>query len=643
MRVEIDEVVFNATNPVTYASGATVYVYDRDTEDEVTVYAAGSGGTTLAQPLTTDVAGRIEGWVGEGEYDLFCTKAGRSWTQPFTTPRTGPIGIPGAPGYTGTVGLMPGVDVWTLGGDTPEDVTDWGAIINAAIADGARLLFFRAEDFPITTMIDAEGVGVADDTGLTFQGQAGWNWAFLGSSPSRLIWKGTGSGRAFDFRSCMNPVFRDLGIHYDDDGYTGDFMDFGYGGTGAGLGVVGGAGIIMERVTVSALDSADAATIFPETNLNARCLLRLDKVVTAKFADVTLAGAQSLVRGPEATGAYASNQIVFRDCQFVSFEDAAVMNPGLDWEFDHCCWEFTFSGATARGIGADVDRDSGNPSVFTVNNKSTFWDFAEEGQKSIVQPLDSYWDMTVDDANFHGAHDEHDVDMRGGGTFSVENCEFQASVNGPPINAGDVSDDVGARKDRVTIRNIGLGATSVSGDDAVVSNLAGHKQVNIDLIGRGGNSTFDPQIRTIGGYERLIGKGHGKQPDYTNFAIHGGYSAPSPFIIDFDGTDMAGVLRLSTAAGAAPAGVALDFTFEVPMLAAYRTATRHTYPLVELFPLAIDTASPDADALIAAGPYPVLPNSGTDPMTATTGFSIAFANELASGNAVALGFRVLQL
>lgn len=74
-RVPLTEVVLLATNPATFAQGATVYVYKRGTKTPVTVYDAESGGSTLSQPLVTDAGGRIEGsgdvgWVEEGSYDL---------------------------------------------------------------------------------------------------------------------------------------------------------------------------------------------------------------------------------------------------------------------------------------------------------------------------------------------------------------------------------------------------------------------------------------------------------------------------------------------------------------------------------------------------------------------------------------------
>lgn len=66
-RSQIVEVVQDTSgNGVT---GATVDVYDAGTSTPVTIYAAETGGGTIANPQTT-AAGSIAGWLEEGTYDL---------------------------------------------------------------------------------------------------------------------------------------------------------------------------------------------------------------------------------------------------------------------------------------------------------------------------------------------------------------------------------------------------------------------------------------------------------------------------------------------------------------------------------------------------------------------------------------------
>lgn len=72
-RVPISEVVINESGvPL---SGVTCNVYAARTVTPSTIYAAESGGATLANPQTT-VAGEIAGWLEEGEYDLALSGAG---------------------------------------------------------------------------------------------------------------------------------------------------------------------------------------------------------------------------------------------------------------------------------------------------------------------------------------------------------------------------------------------------------------------------------------------------------------------------------------------------------------------------------------------------------------------------------------
>lgn len=64
-------------------SGASVSVNIRGL-GPATIYAAETGGTTLANPLTTTADGRIDGWLDEGSYDLTISGGGiTTYTQPL--------------------------------------------------------------------------------------------------------------------------------------------------------------------------------------------------------------------------------------------------------------------------------------------------------------------------------------------------------------------------------------------------------------------------------------------------------------------------------------------------------------------------------------------------------------------------------
>ena len=98
-RVEIPHVVRRANGQA--AAGASVYVYARGTTTQRTVYSAATGGGTIAQPLTTDANGRIEGWVDPGQHDIYSTVDGAAYTQPWDA-SAGALEAWITPTFTGT-------------------------------------------------------------------------------------------------------------------------------------------------------------------------------------------------------------------------------------------------------------------------------------------------------------------------------------------------------------------------------------------------------------------------------------------------------------------------------------------------------------------------------------------------------------
>jgi microcystin-dependent protein len=73
-------------------SGATVQVNIRG-GGPATVFAAETGATTIANPLTSTAEGRIEGWLDEGSYNLVISGAGiTGYTQPIDVVRGDGVG-----------------------------------------------------------------------------------------------------------------------------------------------------------------------------------------------------------------------------------------------------------------------------------------------------------------------------------------------------------------------------------------------------------------------------------------------------------------------------------------------------------------------------------------------------------------------
>lgn len=123
-------------------SGASILVNIRG-GGPATVYAAETGGTTLANPLTSTAEGRIDGWLEEGSYDLVVSGAG------ITT-------------YTQYIEVLRGDGTSKLAAN---------AVTTAAIASGAVTFAKLAADVA-TNLIPSGTV-----------------WAFAGSSlPSGWLW-----------------------------------------------------------------------------------------------------------------------------------------------------------------------------------------------------------------------------------------------------------------------------------------------------------------------------------------------------------------------------------------------------------------------------------------------------------------------
>lgn len=71
----------SGTGSLSLLDGATVHVYDQGTTTPIsqTIYAADSGGTTIANPLTSDANGKVEFWLDTpARVDLAASKTGFS-------------------------------------------------------------------------------------------------------------------------------------------------------------------------------------------------------------------------------------------------------------------------------------------------------------------------------------------------------------------------------------------------------------------------------------------------------------------------------------------------------------------------------------------------------------------------------------
>lgn len=81
-RVAIPVVVLDADGVP--KAGASVTVKHRSDNTNATIYAGESGGTTTANPMSTDAIGRVTGWLERDAYNLIVTGSGiTGFTEPF--------------------------------------------------------------------------------------------------------------------------------------------------------------------------------------------------------------------------------------------------------------------------------------------------------------------------------------------------------------------------------------------------------------------------------------------------------------------------------------------------------------------------------------------------------------------------------
>lgn len=108
-RVSIPLVVLDATGAP--KSGASVTVKKRSDNTNATIYTTEGGGTTTANPMSTDAVGRLAGWVDRGAYNLIVTGSGiTGFTEAFDA----------APASDGAViGPWVGTEILPLGSVVP--------------------------------------------------------------------------------------------------------------------------------------------------------------------------------------------------------------------------------------------------------------------------------------------------------------------------------------------------------------------------------------------------------------------------------------------------------------------------------------------------------------------------------------------
>src|SRR4051812_19776707 len=112
-RTEIPFIVQTESGAV--VQGASIQINNRVGGGAATVYAAETGVSTLPNPVTTGLSGRVDGWLEEGQYTLVVSGPGiTTYSQPWDVRSGGPLSRFGnvtignvGPGSQGGIGLGP--------------------------------------------------------------------------------------------------------------------------------------------------------------------------------------------------------------------------------------------------------------------------------------------------------------------------------------------------------------------------------------------------------------------------------------------------------------------------------------------------------------------------------------------------------
>lgn len=143
--------------------GATIQVNYRVGGGAATIYAAETGGTTLPNPVTTGLSGRVDGWLEEGQYTLVVSGPGiTTYSQPWDVRSGGPttrfgnatIGNVG-PASQGAVGL----------GSDPSDTVLYRSAAATARLNGALIVDGQASVGQAQLVGTALSLAVQDSTG----------------------------------------------------------------------------------------------------------------------------------------------------------------------------------------------------------------------------------------------------------------------------------------------------------------------------------------------------------------------------------------------------------------------------------------------------------------------------------------------
>lgn len=572
----------NPSGAVVPGAAGTIVLHNTSTP--VLVWSAETGGTSTSGTFVTDSFGRIPGWIDAGQrVDITIPPApvitadfGDSGGEQLVN-KDQPNGYAGltSGGLLKTAEVPPSVvtDSRFSGGQggsglsfnssavvldsravdvynsvaNPGSVTDWGPTINTLISNGYWNLFFGAAQFPFHTQLN-----LSNTQGVKLHGTGGNLGIVLGRSPSaQLIWTGTGSGSPVNLANNDGLYVSDLGIFYNNSGFTGDLWDnnLAYGTT-------------LERCRLGSIGYLFSAFSCVAMSQAVNCTLRDCAIGGDGSGTAVIGGAQIGVAGRESGDSF-SNVVTIDNCIIGRSTTAQVTNPYQAWTFNNVTWELLGSPAailTNLGITSNFNVIGG-----WLGDTTSAISAFQSGTTDV-------WHATFIGV-YGGSGNAPVFSLQGGGSIAIIDCPLNRNDSGALVDLGSIGG--GAVRKSVRIKGGGW----VTNTEAIL-NRAGHRLT----IQETGDACKTVDRLSVAGHENVSYKAN----DPCVPAIAANANLGTSPTVTIRGSDRAGQIILTPGAGNA-AGIQATVTFgtayEADSTNSQTVSASADIPLVELFPI----------------------------------------------------------
>jgi hypothetical protein len=408
----------------------------------------------------------------------------------------------------------------------PEAVTDWGAIINTALAAGQRQFFFPAGEYPFSTQIATNG-----RASVVFQGEGGrvdhyGNVQGIERMQSYLLWDGADATSPIANAASIGFTMRNLGVYYENDTFSGTLIDWD------------------SNSVHGMIDSCDLGSLDQEFT-SAHAIITYTDSWNCTIQNSNLHGADWAILGGAANFSDSLRVLnnYFSKCA-IAYIGAISGSGSTEWSIDHNTFGMGEASpsegdpwATPRVIDLPASVTDPQYSYFSFTN-NTVLDDTQNDEAWFRQMANNYWYATFSGNAILRNHDEGVFDLQGGGIINiVNNPTLGVNTGGFVVDLGDVTGD--AEPKSFTFRG-----NYFTADDEAILNRDGHLYLDIQVESQTGYSL---DVRTLGGHERIARYADASEPRPTIAAEAALGSGPATQIL---GNDLAGYVQFSNGSGA---------------------------------------------------------------------------------------------